>query len=113
MQVIAPKTHEALWYDAAAMLSRTVRFAASFLLAAVIWLIPSSAFAQELPKLNTASPAPGGYCAPWHRCVAYAALGVGGLSVIAFGLGYVVQQRGFHRLEHRQGNPEGVPVTKD
>lgn len=95
------------------MQRKNVRFFASIALAAVLTLFSAPAFAQELPKLETAPPPQGGYCAPWHRCVAYATLAAAGLGVLAFGLGYVVQQKGFNRLEHRQGNPEGVPVSKE
>jgi hypothetical protein len=70
------------------------------------------AWAQELPKLQTESPAPGGYCAPWHRCAAYLSVGLAAGIVAIFGLGYVIQSRGFHTMEHRQGNPDGVPVEK-
>jgi hypothetical protein len=36
------------------------------------------------------------------------ALGLTVLLVIVFGVGYLVQRRGFEKLEHVQGNPEGI-----
>jgi len=69
--------------------------------------------APAAAQLESPPPEKGGYCAPWHRCVAYAALGLAGISTVLFGLGYAVQSRGFDKLEHKQGNPEGVPVHKD
>lgn len=72
----------------------------------------SPAFAQEVPKFEQDARQPGGLCAPWHRCVAYGALAAGAITVVIFGIGYAVQSRGFDRLEHRQGKPEGVPTGK-
>jgi hypothetical protein len=83
------------------------------LLVAVLWLVPAgTALAQELPKLPTTAPPKGGYCAPWHRCVAYGALALAAGVTLLFGVGYLVQGRGFDTLEHKQGNPEGVPAKK-
>lgn len=58
------------------------------------------------------SPSPGGLCAPWHRCVAGGLM----LAMIGFvalaGLGFLLQRRGFDKVQHRQGSPDGVPVNK-
>lgn len=93
-----------------------MRFMRRFLpvLMLVLTLLPAGiASAQELPSLPTAPPPEGGYCAPWHRCAAYLGLGMAGVAVLLFGVGYLVQSRGFDKLEHKQGNPDGVPVGKD
>jgi len=68
------------------------------------------AFAQVLDEAPTPEP---GICAPWHRCIAYGAIGMAVITVLLFGVGYLVQSRGFHKLEHKQGNPEGVPAKRD
>ena len=83
------------------------------LVVTVVCVFALPAVAQELPKLQTQSPPEGGICAPWHACVAYGALAMAGGAVLVFGLGYLVQSRGFDKLEHKQGNPEGVPVGKE
>lgn len=49
-----------------------------------------------------------GVCAPWHRCLAMGALGLTILTILMIGIGYLIQRRGFDKIEHRQGNPEGV-----
>lgn len=100
-----------LWYHPAAM--RRIR--SFFLLLALVSVLSAgTATAQELPKYTpaTAEAEPGGYCAPWHRCIAYLGLGMAGVTVLMFGLGFVFQSRGFDRLEHKQGNPEGVSTSK-
>jgi hypothetical protein len=51
-----------------------------------------------------------GFCAPWHRCLAMGTLGLALLTILAMLLGYLIQRRGFEKVEHRQGNPEGVRV---
>jgi len=28
------------------------------------------------------------------------------------GIGYMIQRKGFDKVEHRQGSPDGVPVDK-
>ena len=100
-----------LCYHRAAM--RRIR--SFFLLLALVSVLSAgSAGAQELPKYTppTAEAEAGGYCAPWHRCFAYLSLGLAGVTVLLFGLGFLVQSRGFDSLEHKQGNPEGVPSSK-
>lgn len=51
-----------------------------------------------------------GVCAPWHRCLAMGALGLAVLTVLMIGLGWMIQRRGFDKVEHKQGNPEGVRI---
>ena len=61
------------------------------------------------------SPAPvikGGLCAPWHHCVAEAFMGMVVLYLAFVGIGYLIQRKGFDKVEHRQGSPDGVPVDK-
>lgn len=73
----------------------------------LFFLLATPAFGQ--------SPSPSveaGFCAPWHRCAAIGILGVVGLATLFFLLGYAIQRRGFDKLEHRQGSPDGVPVGK-
>jgi hypothetical protein len=69
---------------------------------------PAFAQVQISPK-----PKPGGYCAPWHHCVAYLTLGVVVLYLLLTAGMYGLQRRGFNKVEHRQGNPEGVPTNKE
>lgn len=83
------------------------------LVVSALAVFSSPAVGQELPQLQTQSPPEGGICAPWHACVAFGALAMAGVAVLVFGLGYMVQSRGFGKLEHKQGNPEGVPVGKE
>jgi hypothetical protein len=82
---------------------------ASIAAAGLVLLLATPAFAQV-----TGSPAPkGGLCAPWHRCVAYLTLGVVVLYILLTAGMYALQRRGFDKVEHRQGNPDGVPTKKD
>lgn len=74
----------------------------------LVLLLATPAFAQ------TPSPAAKpGYCAPWHHCVAYLTLGVVVLYLLLTAGMYALQRRGFDKVEHRQGNPEGVPTKKE
>lgn len=72
---------------------------------------PKNTGAAATPIAPTPEPKPG-YCAPWYRCAAF---GMGALVVLyllatAAAFGY--QRRGFDRIEHQQGHPEGVPTKK-
>ena len=76
--------------------------------AGLVLALTSPAFAQ--------SPSPtqkGGYCAPWHHCLAYLTLGIVGLYLLFVGGMFVFQRRGFDRVEHRQGHPEGVASKEE
>lgn len=75
----------------------------------LVIVVSGTAFAQGLEP----PPAPAkGFCAPWHKCLAIATLGMAVLGCAALFLGYLLQRRGFDRIEHRQGNPEGVNVER-
>jgi hypothetical protein len=81
---------------------------ASIASAGIVLAIATPAFAQ------TPAPAPKpGYCAPWHHCIAYFTLGVVVLYLLLTAGMYAFQRRGFDKVEHRQGNPEGVPTKKE
>ena len=71
----------------------------------VVLAIATPAFAQ-----TTAPVKKPGYCAPWHHCIAYAIMGVVVLYVLLTAGMYAFQRRGFDKVEHRQGNPDGVPT---
>lgn len=73
-------------------------------LAAVLILAfsPTSAFAQEAPAVEP------GICAPWHRCLAMGTLGLALIAIAVLGLGFMIQRKGFNKIEHRQGSPDGV-----
>jgi hypothetical protein len=76
-------------------------------------LLGTPAFGQSPSPSPTGSAAvTKGVCAPWHRCAALGILGIVGLATLFFLLGYAIQRRGFDKLEHRQGSPDGVPVQK-
>jgi hypothetical protein len=76
--------------------------------AGLVLALATPAFAQS------PSPAPkGGLCAPWHHCLAYLTLGLVVLYLLLTAGMYVFQRRGFDNVEHRQGNPEGVPTKKE
>ena len=82
---------------------------ASIAAAGLVLLLATPAFAQV-----SSSPSPkGGLCPPWHRCVAYLTLGVVVLYILLTAGMYALQRRGFDKVEHRQGNPEGVPTKKE
>jgi len=72
-----------------------------------LWLLlPTAAWAQlEGPPVPDK-----GFCAPWHRCLAFGGLGIAVLAILALGVGFLIQRRGFDKIEHRQGNPDGVDV---
>jgi hypothetical protein len=77
-------------------------------------LLLAVAVAPALAQVLEPTPEPEpGICAPWHRCIAFGAIGMAAIAVLLFGVGYLVQSRGFHKLEHKQGNPEGVPAKRD
>jgi hypothetical protein len=94
---------------------QTIRsfFRAFICATAALVLLAAPAFAQNpsaSPANPIASPAPpkGGLCAPWHSCVAKGTLAAVVLFLLAIGAGYMVQRRGFDKIEHQQGHPEGV-----
>jgi hypothetical protein len=76
----------------------------------LVLVLTTPAFAQV--QLSP-PPKKGGYCAPWHHCVAYLTLGVVALYLLLTAGMYAFQRRGFDKVEHRQGNPEGVPTKKE
>jgi hypothetical protein len=82
---------------------------ASIAAAGLVLLLATPAFAQVTPS----PAAKGGLCAPWHRCVAYLTLGVVVLYILLTAGMYALQRRGFDKVEHRQGNPDGVPTKKE
>lgn len=88
---------------------RKIRGSVILVLPAALILLPAQlAFAAE-----AAAKAKGkGICAPWHRCLAIGGLGITVAMIGIISLGYLIQRRGFDSLEHRQGNPEGVPTDK-
>jgi hypothetical protein len=45
--------------------------------------------------------------------VAYLTLGVVVLYILLTAGMYALQRRGFDKVEHRQGNPDGVPTKKE
>jgi len=70
--------------------------------------------ALATPAFAQLTPVPvkkGGLCAPWHHCVAYGVLAIIVLYLLATAGMYALQRRGFDKVEHRQGNPEGVTKT--
>ena len=76
----------------------------------LVLVLATPAFAQVTPS---APPKKGGYCAPWHHCIAYLTLGVVVLYLLMTAGMYALQRRGFDKVEHRQGNPDGVPTNKE
>lgn len=87
---------------------RNLRSTLAALIPGLLILVPSQiAFAQ-----SDAAAASGGVCAPWHRCLAFGGLGIAVLGVLGLFIGYLIQRRGFSRVEHRQGNPEGVSLDQ-
>jgi len=108
-----------LWYSAAVMrpiarLTRLLLVSAMF-----VAMLAGAAFGQETSpggedrKPGDPAPTPPpGICAPWHQCVAYGLVGSGVLYLLFLGGQYWYQSRGFDTLEHKQGNPDGVPVRK-
>ena len=53
-----------------------------------------------------------GICAPWHRCVAEALIVAVVGYVLMTAAMYAYQRRGFSNVEHKQGNPDGVPTKR-
>lgn len=94
---------------------RSLIRAASLALFGVLLLV-SPSFAQA-PAGAPAPFAPApvsrpGLCAPWHKCVAEALLGVIALyTLMTVGM-FLLHRRGFGGVEHKQGSPSGVPVNK-
>ena len=82
---------------------------ASIAAAGLVLVLTTPAFAQ----VTSSPPAKGGYCAPWHHCLAYLTLGVVALYLLLTAAMYAWQRRGFNKVEHRQGNPEGVPTKEE
>jgi hypothetical protein len=82
---------------------------ASIAAGGVVLAVATPAFAQ----VSTPSTPKPGLCAPWHHCVAYLTLGVVVLYLLLTAGMYAFQRRGFDKVEHRQGNPEGVPAKKE
>ncbi|MFN2613950.1 MAG: hypothetical protein ABR552_03925 [Actinomycetota bacterium] len=80
----------------------------SLLATAMVLTVSGTASAQ--PK---AAPKPKpGICAPWHRCIAEALI-VAVVGYVLFTMAmYAYQRRGFNAVEHKQGNPDGVPVKR-
>jgi hypothetical protein len=72
-------------------------------------LTAGPSFAQLTPSPK-ASP---GLCAPWHKCLAQGFMLLVVLYVLMMGAMYMWQRRGFDKLEHKQGNPEGVPAKRE
>lgn len=91
---------------------RSLVFALTPLL--LLLVTAQTALAQETSPSpvveSTATEVAKGFCAPWHRCLAMGSLGLAVLIVLVFGLGFLIQRRGFDRIEHRQGNPEGIKL---
>lgn len=82
---------------------------ASIAAAGLVLVLTTPAFAQASP-----SPSPkGGLCAPWHHCLGYLVGGVVILYLVLTAGMYAFQRRGFNKVEHRQGNPEGVPTKEE
>jgi hypothetical protein len=88
--------------------------------AACMLLVSAPALAQA----TSASPAaknpiapppapPGGLCAPWSSCVAKGTLAAAVLFLLLMVLQFAFQRRGFEKIEHQQGHPEGVTVKKE
>jgi hypothetical protein len=87
---------------------RNLRILIAALIAGLlIFANPLSAFAQDAP-----ADAPG-VCAPWHRCLAIGGVGMVALGILGLLIGYMIQRRGFDKVEHRQGNPEGVRIDEN
>jgi len=113
------QTHKHLFVSRGTAVSPVLRFAimgriralirASIAAAALVLVLTTPAFAQVTPS----PPAKGGYCAPWHHCLAYLTLGVVALYLLLTAAMYAWQRRGFNKVEHRQGNPEGVPTKEE
>ena len=82
---------------------------ASIAAAGLVLLLATPAFAQ----VSSSPPAKGGLCPPWHKCVAYLTLGIVVLYILLTAGMYALQRRGFDKVEHRQGNPEGVQTKKE
>ena len=79
---------------------------ASIAAGGMVLLFAAPAFAQAATPVKK-----GGYCAPWHRCVAYGVMGIIVLYLLMTAAMYAFQRRGFDKVEHRQGNPEGIAKT--
>jgi hypothetical protein len=79
---------------------------ASIAAAGIVLAIATPAFAQ----VTTAPTPKPGLCAPWHHCVAYGVLAIVVLYLLMTAAMYAFQRRGFDKVEHKQGNPEGVPT---
>lgn len=98
------------------MSHRTSSFVRAALLAFVLLTtLAVPALAQTGSPEPPIKPTPveeGGYCAPWHRCVAYAGVGLTVITLGALGLGYMIQSKGFDKVEHKMGQPQGAPVKK-
>lgn len=89
---------------------------AALLSVAMLFVLAVPAFAQTAspePPIKPTPVDPGGYCAPWHRCVAYAGIGLTVVTLGALGLGYMIQSKGFDRVEHRMGQPQGITVKEE
>lgn len=94
------------WANIARML--TLRRLRPFLVSLIyIVAIPATAFAQGSPPVVDK-----GVCAPWHRCLAFGTMGLAVVAILGLGLGFMLQRRGFDKIEHRQGSPDGVEVEK-
>lgn len=75
--------------------------------------IPAAAQESPEPPVSPSPAAEGGICAPWHKCMAYGGAAIALLTLGALGVGYWVQSKGFDKVEHRMGQPHGVPVKKE
>lgn len=82
--------------------------------AAVLALVAVALVASPVMAQPKEAPGqPPGLCAPWHKCLAQASLGLVVLYLLFLGAMYMIQRRGFDKVEHRQGNPDGVPTKRE
>lgn len=82
------------------------------LAAIVVILLVALPVGAAFAQTPSPSPTTTGICSPWHRCLALGVLGFVVLYLGFIGLNFAIQRRGFDSLEHRMGNPDGVPAEK-
>ncbi len=91
-----------------AAMTRIRTFITAIAFGAMFLIFANPAFAQ--PKAPPkAKP---GICAPWHRCFAEASIVLIVGFVLFTAAMYAFQRRGFSNVEHKQGNPDGVPIKR-